>query len=92
MQNYFAAIGRQKTTIRLVGVLASWVPVVCGFVPPQTRKPPLWGGSLGGRCLPFVGRSDYLIAEGLFFDVVKLIGKASKILEIPAIFLHRQQY
>ena len=31
MQNYFAAIGRQKTTIRLVGVLASWVPVVCGF-------------------------------------------------------------
>ena len=45
----------------------------------------------GGRCLPFLYGGDDVISEGLLLDVVKLIGKAGKILEIPAIFLHRQQ-
>ena len=46
MQNYFAAIGRQKTTIRVVGVLASWVPVVCGFRSATNEKTAMCGGSL----------------------------------------------
>ena len=66
----------------------------CGFRSAIKRETAqLWRLSrCGGRCLPFLYGGDDVIAEGLLFDVVKLIGKAGKILEIPAIFLHRQQY